>query len=56
MPRLPFFLLGRRLGPFGIALTAWDVWRRLPPQQRQRIIRAAREHGPRLAGRARKKR
>jgi hypothetical protein len=41
----------RRVGPFWIALTAWEMWRRLPPPVRRRIIQEARKHGPR-AGRA----
>jgi hypothetical protein len=45
MPRL----LTRRVGPLGIALTAYDIWRRLPAKQRQQILSAARTHGPRLA-------
>lgn len=48
----PFRLLTRRMGPVGIALTAYDVWRRLPPSQRRRLIEATRAHGPRIAGRA----
>jgi len=52
----------KKIGPVGIALTAWDVWRRLPPQQRRWMMQQARVHGPRLAKqavaaqRARKKR
>lgn len=41
--------LGRRLGPIGIALTAWDLWRRLPPRQRRQVINVARKHGPKVA-------
>jgi hypothetical protein len=41
--------LGRRLGPIGIALTAWDLWRRLPPRQRRQVINIARTHGPKVA-------
>jgi hypothetical protein len=37
------------MGPIGITLTAIDVWRRIPPKQRRRIIAEARKHGPRLA-------
>jgi hypothetical protein len=48
MPRL----LTRRLGPLGIALTAWDVWRRLPPTQRRWVARQVRAHGPRIAKQA----
>jgi hypothetical protein len=42
----------RRLGPLGIALTAWDVWRRLPPRQRRWVAKQVRMHGPRLAKQA----
>ena len=48
MPRLPFT---RRLGPIGIALTAWDIWRRLPPRQRKQVLDIARKHGPKVAAR-----
>jgi hypothetical protein len=48
MPRL----FTRRLGPLGIALTAWDVWRRLPPTQRRWVTRQVRSHGPRIAKQA----
>ena len=47
MPR-PF----RRFGPFGLALTAWDIWRRLPPKQRKQVLDLARKHGPKVAARA----
>jgi hypothetical protein len=47
MPR-PF----RRFGPFGLALTAWDLWRRLPPKQRKQMLDLARKHGPTVAARA----
>jgi hypothetical protein len=42
-------LLSRRLGPLGIVLTAWDLWRRLPPRQRKQILNIARKHGPKVA-------
>ena len=48
MPRL----ITRRIGPVGVALTLWDVWRRLPPRQRQWMLQQARTHGPRLAKQA----
>lgn len=47
MPRMT-----RRLGPVGLALTAWDVWRRLPPKQRKQVLNLARKHGPKVASRA----
>lgn len=43
--------LGRRAGPLGIALTAWDLWRRLPPRQRKQVLDLARKHGPKVAAR-----
>ena len=48
MPRIRT-LLTRRMGPIGIALTAFDIWRRIPPKQRKRLMKATRKHGPRLA-------
>jgi hypothetical protein len=39
----------RRIGPVGLALTAWDIWLRLPPKQRQQVLNVARRHGPRVA-------
>ena len=41
--------LSRRLGPVGLALTAWDIWRRLPPKQRKQVLNVARKHGPKVA-------
>jgi hypothetical protein len=45
-----FRTLGRRAGPLGLALTAWDLWRRLPPKQRKQVLNLARKHGPKVAG------
>ncbi len=44
--------LTRRAGTFGLALTLWDVWKRIPPQHRKRLMKQARKHGPKLAARA----
>ena len=44
--------LGRRAGPWGTALVLWDVWKRIPPKHRKRILQQARKHGPRLAKQA----
>ena len=45
MPRI-----GRlRPGPVGLALTLYDVWRRLPPKQRKQVLNLARKHGPKAA-------
>ena len=45
-----------RYGPIGIALTAWDLWRRLPPRQRKQVLALARKHGPAVAARVMKAR
>ena len=41
-----FFL--RRLKPATVVLVAYRTWRRLPQEQREQIIVAARRSGPRL--------
>ena len=46
------FRLGRRLGPVGLVLTAYDIWKRLPPKQRKQMLALARKHGPKVASRA----
>jgi hypothetical protein len=38
-----------RPGPVGIAITLYDVWRRLPPKQRQQVLMLARRYGPTAA-------
>ncbi|HZO98268.1 MAG TPA: hypothetical protein VFB42_12940 [Gaiellaceae bacterium] len=40
--------LGRRAGAWGTALAVWDLWKRIPPKHRRRLLRQARKHGPRL--------
>jgi hypothetical protein len=42
-------MVTRRLGPIGVALTAYDVWRRIPKQYRRRIVAEVVKQGPRLA-------
>ena len=54
MPRR-FGLLPRRAGALGLALSAYDLWRRLPRSQRQRLLAATRQHGPKLAAGAAKR-
>jgi hypothetical protein len=39
----------RGAGTIGLALTAWDIWRRIPKQHRRAILRQARKHGPVVA-------
>jgi hypothetical protein len=45
-------LLTRRAGPLGIALTLYDLYRRLPPKQRRRLLEMTRKHGPMVARKA----
>jgi hypothetical protein len=45
----PYRLLTRRAGPVGLALTAYDIWRRLPKKQRRQILEVTFKHGPRVA-------
>lgn len=58
MAAVPRFrrLLTRKMGPVGVVLTAIDIWRRIPPKHRRRIVSEARKHGPRLAKAAAKRR
>jgi hypothetical protein len=39
----------RRTSALGVALTAYDVWRKIPPQHRRTIVANARKHAPRVA-------
>jgi hypothetical protein len=41
--------LARRIKPTTVALVMFEAWRRLPPEQRQQLILAARRNGPRVA-------
>ena len=41
--------LSRRTGAVGVALTAWDIWRRIPKEHRRLIVREARRQGPKVA-------
>ena len=45
----------RKAGPVGVALTAWDLWRRLPPEYRRQITVATRRYGPLIAATAAKR-
>jgi hypothetical protein len=42
----------KKLGTIGVALTAWDLWRRIPPAQRKLLLAQAKLHGPKLAKKA----
>jgi hypothetical protein len=35
----------------GVAITLYDVWRRMTPRQRKMALQLARKHGPELAKR-----
>ena len=48
MPRLRS-VFPRKIGPVGLALTAFDIWRRIPRQHRRRILAEARKQGLVLA-------
>ncbi len=39
----------RPTNPIGVAITAFELWRRLPPKQRKRVLQATRTHGPKIA-------
>ena len=43
-----------RPSPWALTIAVWDIWRRLPPQQRRQLVKLARQHGPKLAARAAK--
>jgi hypothetical protein len=38
-----------RPGPVGVAITIYDIWRRLPPKQRKQAVDLMRKHGPKVA-------
>jgi hypothetical protein len=50
-----FRRLTRRAGPLGLVLTAVDIWGKLSPAQRRRLIKATRKHGPAVARMAAKR-
>ena len=37
--------VARRLGPVGVALTAYDIWKRLPEKDRAHLIAVGRKQG-----------
>jgi hypothetical protein len=42
-------VLTRRLGPIGVALTVYDLWRHLPAKHRQRLLEQGKTQGARVA-------
>ena len=47
VPRIP-----RGAGPLGMAITAYDMWRRLSPRQKKIVLQQVKQHGPKIAGQA----
>lgn len=41
--------LVRRIRPMTVAAAMYEAWRRLPPEQRERMVMAARRNAPRVA-------
>ena len=39
--------LARRLGPIGVALTLYDIWKQLPEKEQQYLIAQGQKHGSR---------
>jgi hypothetical protein len=39
----------RPTSPLGVAVTAFELWRRLPPTQRRMLLQMTRTHGPKVA-------
>jgi hypothetical protein len=48
MPRARY-MLARRWGWWGIALTAFDLWRRIPKRHRKRMLAELRRRAPTVA-------
>lgn len=42
MPRIP-------KSPIAIGFALYKAWKKLPPAQREKVLKAAQEHGPRVA-------
>ena len=49
-------VLTRRAGPWSTALAAWEIWKRIPPRYRKRLLKQARKHGPPIVKQAYKAR
>jgi hypothetical protein len=48
MPRVP-------KSPVAIGFALYKTWRKLPPSERERVLAAARKHGPAVAAAARRR-
>ena len=42
----------RPVGTIGAALTAWEMWRKIPPAQRKILLAQMKQHGPTVAKKA----
>lgn len=41
-----------RPAPWAMAMVMWDLWKRLTPAQRRRVMAMVRRHGPTVATKA----
>jgi hypothetical protein len=39
----------KKAGPVGIAVTAYELWKKLPPKQKRAVAQQVRKHGPKVA-------
>ena len=46
---MPLLTRFGRTHPVGLALTLYEIYRRLPPKQRRQLLDLTRRHGPRVA-------
>ncbi len=44
--------LTRRAGPIGLALTAYDLWRKLPKERQRQVLQQVKKNGPKVASTA----
>ena len=49
VPRPRYLLMTKKMTWWGMVLTAWDLWRRIPKEHRRRIYGEVRQHAPRVA-------
>jgi len=42
----------RRAGPLGLALSAYDLWKKLPEAERRKVLEQVRTKGPKVAATA----
>ena len=49
VPRPRYLLMTKKMTWWGMVLTAWDLWRRIPKEHRRRSYGEVRQHAPRVA-------